>query len=128
MPNTDLQSRAAIVRAMFAAVDGRDAEGLIGFLTDDIVLVFAHNAPVEGKQAFDTTNRQFMSAIGGIRHEIHDLWQAAEDPDVVIARMTVHYTRLDGSGISLPCCNVFRMRGDLIADYRVYMDINPVFA
>ncbi|MEA2564875.1 MAG: hypothetical protein QOD49_52, partial [Actinomycetota bacterium] len=62
------------------------------------------------------------------RHEIHDIWHAAEDADVLIARMTVHYTRLDGSSIGLPCCNIFRMRGDLIADYRVYMDINPVFA
>jgi hypothetical protein len=27
----------------------------------------------------------------------------------------------------LPCCNVFRLRDGFVADYRVYMDINPVY-
>jgi hypothetical protein len=41
--------------------------------------------------------------------------------------MTVHYRRLDGTSIWLPCCNIFRYSGALIADYRVYMDIAPVY-
>ena len=36
-------------------------------------------------------------------------------------------TRLDGSVVSVPCCNVFRLDGGLIAQYRVYIDIGPVF-
>ena len=42
--------------------------------------------------------------------------------------MTVHYERLDGQRLSLPCANIFRLRDGLIADYRIFMDINPVFA
>ena len=40
--------------------------------------------------------------------------------------MTVTYMRHDGSTISLPCCNVFRMRAGLVSHYSVYMDITPV--
>jgi hypothetical protein len=29
--------------------------------------------------------------------------------------------------IALPCCKVFRLRDGLVADYRVYMDIAPVY-
>jgi ketosteroid isomerase-like protein len=50
------------------------------------------------------------------------------DDGTVVAVMTVHYERLDGQKLSLPCCNLFRTRDGRVHDYRVYMDINPVFA
>jgi hypothetical protein len=31
----------------------------------------------------------------------------------LMTQMTVHYARLDGSAVRLPCVKVFRMRGDL---------------
>jgi hypothetical protein len=43
-------------------------------------------------------------------------------------RLRVSYQLLDGRTVTLPCCNVFRMRGDLICEYRVYMDIGPVLS
>jgi ketosteroid isomerase-like protein len=128
MPNTDARSRADIIRAVFAAGDSADIDKLCGFLTDDVELVFGNAAPLKGREAVGTTNREFYRTIRGVRHEIHNLWHAAEDADVLLAQMTVHYTRLDGSVISLPCFNCFRMCGDLISDYRIYMDVNPVFA
>jgi uncharacterized protein (TIGR02246 family) len=128
MPNTDTQSRTALIRAMFAAVDARDAEGVAEYLTDDVVWALGSFDPTEGKETFVANVKASTQRIKGIRHEIHDLWHATEDPDVVIARMTVHYTKLDGSSVSLPCCNVFRMRGDLISHYLIYMDITPVLA
>jgi ketosteroid isomerase-like protein len=45
--------------------------------------------------------------------------------DVVITEMAVDYERLDGRKVTLPCCNVFRVRDGLISDYRVYLDIGP---
>jgi hypothetical protein len=30
--------------------------------------------------------------------------------DAVIAELRVHYTRLDGTKLTLLCCNVFRLR------------------
>jgi ketosteroid isomerase-like protein len=128
MLHEETRSREAIIRSLFAAVDRRDGDTLLGLLADDVVLVFGNNDPIEGKRRFAEAQRDFSSAIKGLRHEIHDVWSAVEDPDVLIARMTVHYTRLDGSGVSLPCCNVFRMSGEVVADYRVFMDMTPVFA
>jgi ketosteroid isomerase-like protein len=42
--------------------------------------------------------------------------------------MTVHYTRADGHTVSLPCCNVLRFTEGRVSDYRVFMDMAPVFA
>jgi hypothetical protein len=30
--------------------------------------------------------------------------------------------------ITLPCCNVFALRDGLVAEYRSYIDITPVYA
>lgn len=117
-----------MIRTMFAAGDSGNIDRLLSFLTDDVVLVFGNTDAVRGKAAVEAQARQVTSRLKGVRHEIHDVWQVGENADVVIARMTVHYDRLDGSTVSVPCCNIFRLRGDLVADYRIYIDVNPVFA
>jgi hypothetical protein len=38
----------------------------------------------------------------------------------------VQYRRLAGRELNLPCCNVFRVTGGLLWDYRIYVDANPV--
>jgi ketosteroid isomerase-like protein len=50
-----------------------------------------------------------------------------EDGDAAIVEFDVHYTRRDGGVVTLPCCNVFRLRDGLIAEYRSYMDAAPVY-
>ena len=119
---------ASRVIAMFSALDNRDSDTVIGHLTGEVVVHLGNADPIQGGGAFIALFDQVLSALQGLRHEIHDVWRAAEDPDVVIARMTVHYTRLDGVLVSVPCCNVFRLMNGLIAEYRVYVDMSPVFA
>jgi len=128
MTNTQTRSRAAIISAHFAASDSFDIEEMGSFLADDVVMVFGNHEPLQGRKAVEEYAHQFFPTLKGIRHEIHDMWQAAEDADVFISRMTVHYTKLDGTVVSLPCVNVFRMRDDLIAEDRIHMDITPLFA
>ena len=50
------------------------------------------------------------------------------DREALIAELEVQYTRLDGIELTLPVCNVFRLRDGSVVDYRVYMDITPVYA
>ena len=46
----------------------------------------------------------------------------------MIAITDVHYERLDGRELNLPCCNVFRVRNGCVDKYLIYMEINPVLA
>jgi ketosteroid isomerase-like protein len=113
------------VRALFAAMDDADIAGAAAYMTDDVHAQFGNSDPIEGRDAFQTSGEQFAASIGSIQHEITYI-ETFED--VVVVEMQVHYTRLDAKQLTLPCCNVFRIRDGLIADYRVYMDISPVYA
>ena len=41
---------------------------------------------------------------------------------------TVTYTRKDGTTIALPVVTIYRGEGELIEDYRIFMDVAPLFA
>ena len=121
----DAVTRQRVVRAMFDALDCGDIED--GAIHDRRRrTVFGNFPELNGKAAFHMMFGDVAKSVSGVRHDIHDLWQVEQDADVLVARMTVAYTRHDGSTISLPCCNVFRMRADLVSHYSVYMDISPV--
>ena len=118
--------RRAVIMDVFATMDAGDVDAMVAHMTDDVSTQFGNQPEVFGKTAFRELFKQVGGAIKGLHHEVLDLWHAVEDFDVWLARLNVSYQLLDGSTVTLPCCNVFRMRGDLICDYRVYMDIGPV--
>jgi ketosteroid isomerase-like protein len=121
----DNGSAEAQVRKVFAALDALDVPALAALVSDDVHMRLGNSEPVDGKAGFVETAEGFAASIAAIRHEIHSLWAV---DDAVIAEGDGHYTRHDGKELTLPCCNTFRVRDNLIADYRVYMDINPVYA
>lgn len=123
-----LAGERKVIRALFAALDRADVRTVRAYLHDDVVVTLSNQQPIRGAAAFAELYEQVTGTLAGVRHEIHDVWSAGEDPAVWIARMTVHYTRLDGKTVSLPCCNVFRFAGARVADYQVFMDMTPVFA
>src|SRR3954451_5424795 len=113
------------IRGLFAAFDRNDITELATLVTPDIRLQLMNNEVVAGQYAFAAAVGAFHESIAGVKHEILDLWL---DKEIVIAELRVHYTRHDGRKVTLPCCNVFRLRGGYVADYRSYMDISPVYA
>jgi ketosteroid isomerase-like protein len=109
------------VRRMFAAFDSKDIGALAAFMTDDVRLRLGNAEPVEGKSAFVEAVNAFLASVTGFRHEVLNVWS---DGDALIAEFDVHYTRLDGREVTIPCCNVFRLRDGLVAEYRSYIDAN----
>ena len=94
-------------------------------MTDDVRLRLGNADPVEGKRAFIEAVTAFLGSVADFRHEIIDVWR---DGDVFVTELDVHYTRLDGGQVTLPGCNVFRLRDGAVAEYRSYIDISPVYA
>jgi ketosteroid isomerase-like protein len=123
--SVDVAAHQKTITAVLAAIDAGDLAAATRHLCDDVTIVFGNLEALVGTAMFTQLFQQFTSSLQAVRHEVHDIWQAANDLDVLIATMTAHYTRTDGASVSLPCCNVFRMSGALIAEYRVYMDISP---
>jgi ketosteroid isomerase-like protein len=128
MSATDhLAAERELIRVLFVALDRGDLGTVSSYLHDDVVVILSNQEPVRGASAFADLYAQVAGTLAGLRHEIHDVWRAAEDPAVRIVRMTVNYTRTDGKIVSLPCCNVFRLAESVVSEYQVFMDMTPVF-
>jgi uncharacterized iron-regulated protein len=54
--------------------------------------------------------------------------QEWHDGDTIIQQLDVTYTRLDGGKVTLPAVNMLRLSNDTVADYRIYVDLAPVYA
>jgi ketosteroid isomerase-like protein len=120
----DARSPLHHAQAVFAAFDAKDVAALAELMTDDVRLQIGNADIVNGKTEFVEALSVFFASVAGFRHTVTNVWS---DLDAVIAELKVHYTRLDGTELTLPCCNVFRLRDGAVADYRVYMDITPVY-
>jgi ketosteroid isomerase-like protein len=120
-----LVSPTDLVRGVLAALDAKDPAAITAQMTDDVRMRLGNADLVDGKAKFLEATEAFVASIEAIRHQITSMWSF---DDVVIAEMDVHYERLDGRKVTLPCCNVFRVRDGLVSDYRVYLDIGPVYA
>jgi ketosteroid isomerase-like protein len=120
----DTKSPLHHAQAIFAAFDAKDVAALADLVTDDVRLQIGNAEVVNGKAEFAEALSAFFASVAAFRHTVTDVWS---DLDAIIAELKVHYTRVDGTELTLPCCNVFRLRDGAVADYRVYMDITPVY-
>ncbi|WP_313949872.1 nuclear transport factor 2 family protein [Aphanizomenon sp. FACHB-1401] len=116
--NTDL------VKRLFSRGEAFDAEGFITFFTDTPVYQFGNFDVCLTKEAIKKSADAFFNQIDAVYHEIKMIWEIG---NVVFVEMDVIYWRKDGSVISLPCSDIFRVEGDKFSELRIFMDVNPVF-
>lgn len=116
---------ATSMKELFEIVDRMDARGFAEEFIEDGRFRFGNWPTATGRAAIEKTVADFFAGVQGLRHEILDVWDEGE---TVICELEVTYTRKDGSDVQLPAATIGRRRGDLLADYRIYMDVNPLFA
>jgi ketosteroid isomerase-like protein len=107
------------VSDLLATIDNKDAEAFVGFLTPDARFHFGNAPHVVGRDAIGEAVAGFFDAIRGVAHTPGKHWSL---PDTEIVTGEVCYTRHDGNTLTVPFCNLLTLRGDLIEDYRVYVD------
>ncbi len=112
------------MKELYEIVDRMDAEGFAARFTEDGRFRFGNAPTVSGRAGIAESVDQFFSSLTSLRHDIQDVW---EQGDVVIAEVEATYVRTDGHEVGLPAVTVARTEGELIRDYRIYMDINPLF-
>lgn len=118
-------SMQANFSGLFAAIDAKDTERFLDYLTDEGSFRFGAAPPAEGKEAVRTAVDGFFSSIAACEHKVP---RFVADDDVIMCEGQVTYTRHDGSQITLPFANVFEMNGELISNYKIYTDISPLYA
>jgi ketosteroid isomerase-like protein len=110
---------------LFAAIDAQDGAAFVSFLTDDAVFRFGSAPPVQGRVAVQAAVESFFDSIAGLSHAVD---RTLGDGDTVVCEGEVTYTRHDGGEVVVPFVDVFEYQGDLIAEYKIYIDISPLYA
>ncbi len=122
MTTTSLQSFGA---RMFAVADTLDVDNYVTYLAPDVYFRFGNAEPLTGRDAVRDAVGHFFTTIKGLQHTIVQEWH---DGDTIIQQLDVTYTRLDGNKVTLPAVNILRLDNDTVADYRIYVDLAPVYA
>lgn len=107
------------------AVDRKDSEGFVAYLTDDATFKWGANPAVKGNPAIRDYVDAFLAMFEGTRHV---LTETLEKGDTRVCRGEVTYIMQDGREIPTPFCNVFHMDGEKIRDYLIYIDPSPLNA
>ncbi|MGZ4299637.1 MAG: nuclear transport factor 2 family protein [Solirubrobacteraceae bacterium] len=111
---------------MFADLERMDAHAWASCLAPDVVMRFANEEPVYGREGCREALAPFLARIEGLRYDLVELWEHGE---ATIVEANVTYRRTDGREVTLPTVTIYRTGADdLISDYRVYADVAPVFA
>lgn len=114
----------SFIQSVFEAVDKSDAHGLAEFMTEDAVFRFSNHPPVTGKGEIIPFLENFFASIKGTRHDQLEFWKI---PAGYVMNGRVTYTRHDGS--TYPCwfSNTFRMEGDKIREYLIFVDNSQLY-
>ena len=113
----------ALLRQIVAADEALSASGFVKVLTDDASFRFGGARPTVGKAAIEMQVTNFFATVGSMRHDVDLAW---EQPAVLAYEARVTYTTPNGGTLSLPYANVLRLRGPLVHDYRIYIDLAPL--
>lgn len=110
---------------LFAAIDANDATAFVGYLTDDAVFRFGSAPAVHGRKAIRAAVGDFFGTIAGCSHAVQ---KTISSGSTLVCEGMVTYRRHNGTEITLPFTDVFEYEGDRISQYKIYMDVNPLYA
>lgn len=116
--------KGTFVKDMYGIVDAKDGAALAALMTDDGIFRFANMPPVQGKEAIAGFLDQFFQSIKGIKHEQIEDWIV---DNTRFAAGKVTYTRHDDSALAIPFSVILKMRGDLIAEYLIFVDASELY-
>lgn len=111
--------------ALFAAIDNKDTDAFLGFLTDDAVFRFGTAPEIRGRDAIRDGVNGFFDTIASSKHRLD---RVISQEKVLVCEGAVEYQRLDDRNITVPFVDVFDYEGDRISAYKIYIDISPLYA
>ena len=111
--------------SLFADIDSMDPDRFATHLADDVFFRFGNADPVRGRDAVRDVWAGFCETVDGVSHEVVEQFESG---DATIAESNVTYTKKDGDTVTVPVVTIYRASGELIDDYRVFIDLAPLFA
>ncbi|UCB54900.1 MAG: nuclear transport factor 2 family protein [Thiotrichales bacterium] len=113
-----------MISDLFAAIDGKDVKNFLTFLSSDCVFRFGNLPAVKGREEIRNFVTGFFDSIDSLSHEIEQSW---DTPDGLVCHGRVSYTRKDGSVLTVPFANIFKLDNSGIAEYLVFADTSQLY-
>ena len=113
------------LQGIYNTIDAKHAAGFASYIKEDGIFRFGNMEPSVGRKAITDGVAYFFSSIKSSQHSIINAWQ---NGDYITWQGQVLYTRLDGNQVTVNFVNIFKMEGDMIAEYLIYIDNTPLYA
>ena len=110
---------------LFSDIDSLEPERFTQHLAEDVTMRFGNADPIHGRDAVRDVWAGFCEGIDGVSHEGLRQWQSDHG---TVAEANVTYTRKDGGTVTVPVATIYREGDGGITDYRVFIDLAPLFA
>ncbi len=113
-----------VVSEVSQSVMAQDWDKVKSYLTDDVLYKVGSSEPVYGPQAVvDFFKRTFENTAVFSGHDARKVWEA---PDIITIEMDAHYQLVPTKKeVTIACCDVYRLRGNKVSEWRVYADMSP---
>jgi hypothetical protein len=112
------------IHDLFKAIDKFDTKAFASYLDEHARFKFANIPTITGKNNIFDFVAGFFQSIKAIRHKNLEVYEL-EGIRFVLGNVT--YTRLDGSTLSVDFSNTFKLNGDKIKDYLIFIDNSDLF-
>ena len=110
---------------LFADIDRMDAHAFASHLSEDCRFRIGSQEPITGRAGVEAGMSGFFKTIKALRHSTVRQW---EEGDTTIIESEVTYTRLDERLVTVPAVSIYHRGAELLDDYRIFIDLAPVFA
>ena len=119
---TEEQSRLG---ELFSAIDSKNTEAFLSFLTEDASFRFGAAAEIRGHAAIRDGVNGFFDTIASSKHQVD---RVITDGTTLVCEGSVQYRRLDQREVTTPFVDIFEYTGELISAYKIYIDISALYA
>lgn len=107
-------------------VDNMRMDEYMAWHTPDVSVQFGNNPQVHGAAGVRDAIGHFWDMIGGLKHNIVNVWETGDGTWVVEAN--IDYTRKDGLVATTPCVTLLHRGEPGVDAVRIFIDLAPVFA
>ncbi|MEW6365122.1 MAG: nuclear transport factor 2 family protein [Acidobacteriota bacterium] len=113
------------IRLLFQSVDQGQVDDFLTFLSQDVLFRFGNAPPVQGRTEVGNAVRGFLGSIKALHHDLVEVWM---QPSAVTCHGTVTYTRHDATTLTVPFATIFKLSGEEIREYLIYVDICDLYS
>jgi hypothetical protein len=109
---------------LFKSIDEADVETFLSFLDIHANFKFANLPVVSGQKNIGAFLDGFFKSIKSLKHKNLEIYELE---GIRFVNGNVTYTRHDGSTLSVDYSNTFKLRGDKIMDYLIFVDNSELY-